>query len=114
MILCAILLTGQALLPSPAHAGIKEQEELRAVMEEINEKNMELDAPQDSTNQYRYDFKNNRPKVTKKDNELMWKDYDQKNVKNNLSAAAAKKEVHWLFRLLRSQYGLYTYYVGDA
>lgn len=114
MILCAILLTGQALLPSPAYAGIKEQEELRAVMEEINEKNMELDAPQDSTSQYRYNFKNNRPKVTKKDNDLMWKDYDKKNVKKTLSAAAAKKEVHWLFRLLRSQYGLYTYYGGDA
>lgn len=114
MLVCLAMLLVQAAVPFSAYAGVQEQQELYTVMKEVNGKNMELDAPQDSTDNYRYDFKNNKPTVTKKDNRLMWKEYDRKNVKKRISVTQAKKEVRWLFRLLRSQYGLYTYYGGDA
>lgn len=111
---CSVLVAGQSLLPSSVKAGVKEQEELTVVIDEINKKNEELDAPIDSIDRFCYNYKNSKPKVTKKDNSLMWEDYDRKNILPKFTVYAAKKEVHWLFRLLRSQYGLYTYYGGDA
>lgn len=114
MLACFVLLARQAVIPNDVKADVQKHQELYSVIKEANQKNMELDAPKGSTKQFRYNYKNNKPKVTEKDNALMWNDYDRKNIKKKLSVVQAKKEVRWLFRLLRSQYGLYTYYGGDA
>lgn len=110
----AVLLAGQAAQPYSIYAGEQQKQDFYEVMQEVNEKNSHLDAPQHSLDQYRYDFKNDKPKLSEADTALMWKDYDEKNVKKTLSVSDARKETNWLFRLLRSQYGLYTYYGNDA
>lgn len=112
MLLSAILLTN--VIPSSIYADEAQQQELQKVMQEINQKNEQLNASSDSTDIFRYNFKNKKSKLTKKDNAIMWKEYKKKKVKKSLSASLAKKEVAWLFRLFRSQYGLYAYYGGDA
>lgn len=113
---CALvlLLAGQITTPLNTYAGEQEQQELYEIIQEINQKNSNLDAPRNSMNQFRYNFKNNKSKLTQNDTSIMWKDYSRKNIKKNISAVIAKKETKWLFRLLRSQYGLYTYYGSDA
>ena len=113
---CALvlLLAGQITTPLNTYAGEQEQHELYEIIQETNQKNSNLDAPRNSMDQFRYNFKNNKSKLTQNDTSIMWKDYSRKNIKKNISAVIARKETKWLFRLLRSQYGLYTYYGSDA
>ena len=110
----AVLLAGQMASPLSVCAGEMEQRELQEVVQEVNQRNRKLDAPKDSMNRFRYNFNNNKPKLTEEDNSIMWKTYKRENVKKRISAVSACKEVKWLFRLMRSQYGTYTYYGGDA
>lgn len=109
-----LLLAGQITMPSSTYAGENGQQELYEIIQETNQKNSNLDAPKDSMDKFRYNFKNNKPKLTSKDTSIMWKEYNRKNVKKNISAVTARKETKWLFSLLRSQYGLYTYYGSDG
>lgn len=113
---CALilLLAGQITTPLNAYASEQNQQELYEIIQETNQKNRNLDAPKNSMDQFRYNFKNNKSKLTQNDTSIMWKDYNRKNIKKNFPAIKARKETKWLFRLLRSQYGLYTYYGGDA
>lgn len=113
IILIFTLITGQISTPFSAYAGADEKQEIYKIMQEINQKNQELDAPSGSLKKFCYNYKNDKRKLDKKDTSIMWKDYDRKNIKKRISTVSAKKEVKWLFRLLRSQYGLYTYYGGD-
>ncbi|HBA96490.1 MAG TPA: hypothetical protein DCZ23_00115 [Lachnospiraceae bacterium] len=113
LLVCA-LIAGQASVSFPACAGVQEKQEISEIIQEINQKNRKLDAPDISLKKFCYNFKNNKQKLNKKDISIMWKDYNRKNIKKNIPAVSARKEVKWLFRLLRSQYGLYTYYGGDA
>ncbi len=112
--LTALFLAGQTVTSFSAYADVQEKQEIHKVMQEINEKNKRLDAPDTPLEQFQYNFRNNKRKLDKKDNSIMWKDYNRKNVKDSISANIAKKETKWLFRLLRSQYGLYKYYGGDT
>ena len=91
MLLSAILLTN--VIPSSIYADEAQQQELQKVMQEINQKNEQLNASSDSTDIFRYNFKNKKSKLTKKDNAIMWKEYKKKKVKKSLSASLAKKEV---------------------
>ena len=90
-----------------------EEKEFDILLGEINSKKRGLNASKEALDRYRYDYSNDKPKLTKEDVSIM-KNYNKKKVKKHLPVADAKKEVSWLFRLLRSQYGLYTYYGGDA
>lgn len=115
LMLTALLLAGQAATPLSSYASVnvQDKQEIYEVMQEINEKNKKLDAPDASLEKFRYNFKNNKRKLDEKDSSIMWDDYNRENVKDSISANIAKKETRWLFRLLRSQYGLYKYYGGD-
>lgn len=116
VILLAALMAGTTtapLAPVKVYAGLQEQQEFETVIDEINQKNKQINAPKGSLDQYRYDFTNKKPKMTNQDVSLIQL-YDRKNVKKSISVVNARKEVNWLFRVLRSQYGLYTYYGGDA
>lgn len=90
----------------------EKEKQFAILLEEINSRKRGLNAGREVLDRYRYDFSNNKPKLTKKDVSIM-KNYNKKKVKKRLSVEEAKKEVSWLFRLFRSQYGLYTYYGGD-
>lgn len=113
-LLLGMLFTGQTAQPYTVHAVEQPKQDFYEILQEANEKNSALDAPQTSLDQFCYNFKNDKPKLTEKDTSLMWQEYDEKKVKKTLSASDARKETNWLFRLLRSQYGLYSYYGGDA
>ncbi len=114
VLLAGISLAGWSARPDTAHAGERQEQDFYELIQEVNEKNSRLDAPQNSLDKFCYNFKNKKPKLTLDDTSLMWKEYNEKNVKKTLTAADARRETNWLFRLLRSQYGLYTYYGGDA
>lgn len=63
---CALvlLLAGQITTPLNTYAGEQEQQELYEIIQEINQKNSNLDAPRNSMDQFRYNFKNNKSKLT--------------------------------------------------
>lgn len=98
-----VLLTSQCANYSFA----KINSDLSEVIKEVNEKNYKINAPTNSIDEYKYDFNNDKPKLTEDDAKLV-KD------KTQLTKKEAKKEVKFLFRLLRTEYGLYTYFGGDA
>lgn len=116
VVLLAAIMAGTTTVPfAPVevYAGLQEQQEFENVVTDVNQKNKKINAPKGSLDRYRYDFSNKKPKMTNQDVAIV-KNYDKKKVKKSISVATAKKEVNWLFRVLRSQYGLYTYYGGDA
>lgn len=84
------------------------------VLDSVNEKNRYLDAPNFNIYQYKYDFNQDKDFITPEDVKLI-QAYDGNNpqIVKSMSRDDAKKEAAWLFRLLRSQYGLYTWFGGD-
>lgn len=90
---CALvlLLAGQITTPLNTYAGEQEQQELYEIIQEINQKNSNLDAPRNSMNQFRYNFKNNKSKLTQNDTSIMWKDYSRKNIKKEYFCCYSKK-----------------------
>lgn len=106
------MLVIQVLTPISVNASPQGKSELETVIQEVNEKNKKINAPTTSLNKYKYNFKSKKPMLTAADVQLM-KSYKKESVKKSLTKATAIKEVNWLFRLLRTQYGLYSYYGGD-
>lgn len=89
------------------------QADFSSFMTEINEKHAALDAPDDSLAQYRYDFTNGKPLLTAEDPVLFYNADNTPPEKSTISRLDARLETAYLFRLLRTQYGLYTYAGGD-
>lgn len=114
VILAFLLFVGQIMMPFSVCAEGGGQQALQEVLQEVNARNEKLDAPRDSLEAFRYPFDNKKPKLSEQDIRLMWKDYERRKIKKRISVSSAIKEMKWLFRLFRSQYGLYTYYGGDA
>lgn len=107
-LLCAITVTASAEA-IPAH----ESATLPALLQETNAAHALIDAPRDSLDSYRYQFDNGKPLLTVEDGALL-RAYDPDVSIDHFSAGEARQEVQWIFRLLRTQYGLYTLSGGDA
>lgn len=114
IMITVVMLVCQIVAPVLTYAGVEERQLLDQIMQEINQENEKLDAGAEILDQLRYDYKHGKDQLTDTDKAMMWKPYNEKKVKKNISVSEARKEVKWLFRLLRSQYGLYTYYGSDA
>lgn len=91
-------------------ASVSAADTYQETLEEINGSHREIDAPSVDLNQYRYDFNNGKPMLTDKDIVLFT---NTVSPKKTLDKAAARKEIDYLFRLFRTQYGLYTWFGGD-
>lgn len=93
------------------------QQPYHELFEEATEKNRSIDAPTDSLNQYRYHFKNGRELFTQEDADIIkffnFNEPATVTVEKEIAKENARLEVEWLFRLLRTQYGLYTWLGGD-
>lgn len=90
-----------------------DQEAFLEFLDTVNEKNALLDAPSTNLDQYKYDYLGGEPLFTAEDDSL-GVDLDQvTELPQTISREDAKKEVDWYFRLLRTFYGLYTFYGGD-
>lgn len=89
--------------------------EFAALLAETNAAHAKIDAPSADLERYRYDFTNGKPIFTLEDGKLI-RAFDQNNLDlhDPLPADEARAEVGWLMRLMRSQYGLYTWSGGDA
>ena len=85
------------------------------LMAEVNAKNAALSAPDGALlEQYRYDYGNRMPLLTREELEAMpayeaWSGWPER-----LTAREARTEADFLFRLLRTYYGLYTWFGGDG
>lgn len=90
--------------------GAEEGEAFSQLLEETAERNAALDAPSEGLEAYRYDFDRGGPLLT--DGEFARLVREEKEV-GILSAEEARAEVDYLFRLLRTYYGLYTWFGGD-
>lgn len=90
------------------------QSQSAALLEEINSKNKKLDAPIFTMDKYRYDFDNKKPKLTEMDPVLFFNTSGTMSPNNDLTKEEARLEANYLIRMFRTQYGLYTYYGGDA
>lgn len=88
--------------------------EFAALITDVNAAHAKIDAPRADLSAYRYDFASGKPLFTMEDGALL-KAFDGERPSSDavLSASDAKKEVDWLFRLLRTQYGLYGWSGGD-
>lgn len=92
------------------------QQPYHELFEEAAEKNRSIDAPTDSLNQYRYQFKNGKELFTQEDADIIkFFNFNKQTITvgKEIAKENARLEVEWLFRLLRTQYGLYTWLGGD-
>lgn len=110
-VLCFLLLLGNSF------SVFGSQQPYHELFEQAAQKNSSIDAPIDNLNQYRYNFKNGKELFTKEDATLL-KSFDfgkpvTVTVKKEIERKDAQAEIEWLFRLLRTQYGLYTWFGGD-
>lgn len=106
----SLLMTAGTAAPA-----VKDYSEFQSFLAQTNAAHAQIDAPRANLSAYRYDFSGGGPLLTA-DDAGMLKGYDGRNPSPDalFSAADARTEVDWLFRVLRTQYGLYTYAGGDA
>lgn len=91
-----------------------DRQEFLSMLNEINQKNKNIDAPNESLSKYKYDFKNGKTLFTTEDvAKVKFYDWSNPNIVQSLSSSDAKLEVEWLIRLLRTEYGLYSWFGGD-
>ena len=79
------------------------------LMAEVETRNGGIDAPAEGLDRFKYDFEGGGPLLTGEE----WGMQGPEEAPDTLSAADAKAEVDYLFRLLRTHYGLYTWFGGD-
>lgn len=109
-LLAALSLGAGASVPLSGNAAT-----FAALLEETNAAHAKIDAPRADLDRYRYDFQSGKPLFTLEDGKRI-RAFDQNNLDlhDPLPADEARAEVGWVMRLLRSQYGLYTWSGGDA
>lgn len=93
-------------------AALSDEDVFAELMEEVKTRNQSIDAPVDGLEQFKYDFDQGGPLLT----ESEW-DGDSSNCPeispSVLTLEDAKSDADYLFRLLRTYYGLYTWFGGD-
>lgn len=107
-----------ALAVSPASFTAPQQDkaDFEAFMAETNAAHAKIDAPNSDLDSYRYPFASSNDLLTPDDAALL-RAYDPDKTpkpEDPFSIKDAEKEVNWLFRLLRTEYGLYSWFGGDA
>ena len=114
---CLIFLLSLIFLSVNIFSVFGAQKPYHELFEEATEKNRSIDAPTDSLNQYRYHFKNGKELFTQEDADIIkffnFNEPATVTVGKEITKENARSEVEWLFRLLRTQYGLYTWFGGD-
>lgn len=124
--LCVLLLAGctqRAAVPTPAPSPVPaatptptptpptDEAVFAELMAEVNAKNAALSAPDGALlEQYRYDYDGCMPLVDWEE----WKRGAPEEPPEVLPVQDARDEVDFLFRLLRTDYGLYTWFGGDG
>ena len=106
--IAAGVLSVTLLLTACGQAG--EGDAFSQLLTDTAEKNAALNAPTGELDAYRYDFEQGGPLLTEAEFSLLRR--EEKTV-GILTGAEARAEVDYLFRLLRTYYGLYTWFGGD-
>ena len=89
---------------------VGESDAISQLLAATAEKNAALNAPTEVLDAYRYDFEQGGPLLTEAEFSLLRR--EEKTV-GILTGEEARAEVDYLFRLLRTYYGLYTWFGGD-
>ena len=106
--IAAGVLSVTLLLTACGQAG--EGDAFSQLLTDTAEKNAALNAPTGELDAYRYDFEQGGPLLTEAEFSLLRR--EEKTV-GILTGEEARAEVDYLFRLLRTYYGLYTWFGGD-
>lgn len=115
----ALLLTacgpsaGPAPIPTPtdppAATPMPDEAVFAELMAEVEARNRGIDAPVEDLDRFKYDFEGGGPLLTGEE----WGMLGSEEAPDTLTVADARAEVDYLFRLLRTRYGLYTWFGGD-
>lgn len=111
----AALLAALSLAAGVGAPQSKDAADFSALLSETNAAHAKIDAPRADLDRYRYDFDSGKPLFTLEDGKLL-RVFDQEHLDlhDPLPVEEARAEVGWLMRLLRTQYGLYTWSGGDT
>lgn len=107
---CAVTISTNASLP----AAPQRYSDFSGILQEVNASHAQIDAPRADLEKYRYDFDGGKPLFSREDGALLRAyDWDNPPDTKTLSVADAQAEISWIMRLMRTQYGLYTWSGGD-
>lgn len=97
---------------APTHTPMTDEAVFAGLMAEVEARNRGIDAPSGDLERFKYDFEEGGPLLTAKE----WEERYLRAPEQSpavLSREDAGAEADYLFRLLRTYYGLYTWFGGD-